>query len=156
MPSPSNNNPSNPIRTYRDDYKLSQKDLARLAGITEQVVLKAEQGMYPTIPPALLWAIINLSGAASLYVKLQYEEWIVDELHKVSLPVGSDQMIHDIVLFKDWKTAVCALNSVPDSVNQFCKLFKINPYVINKYISGKMKGVPVQLIERIATIRGVW
>lgn len=145
----------NPLKQYREEYNLSQKDLADRAGITEQVILKAEQGMYPTIPPALLWALCNITGYSSTAIEKSYEEWIWEALHNVKLPLNADKMVTDHVLFRDWMGSTCALNDVADNVNSFCRLMKIHPYVISKYVSGKMKGVPVQLVERIATIRGV-
>lgn len=145
----------NPIIAFRKDRRETQRTLADIAGITEQVVLKAEQGMYPTLPPALLEALTQITGFSKYRIENEYEGWIQDELRKVKLPSVGNQMVTDYVLFNEWRSAVCGINGVPDNINSFCRLLKIHPYVIQKYSAGKMKGVPIQLIERIGQIKGV-
>ena len=144
----------NPISKIRKELRLTQKELAQRANITEQVVLKAEQGLYPTLPPSLLRTTDYLAGLPQNSIENRYEAWIDEELLKVKLPSASHHMVTDRINFVNWRSTVCGMNQVPDSVNSFCKLMKIHPYVIQKYESGKMKGVPVQLIERIVFIKG--
>ena len=146
----------NPIVTMRRyDLRLTQAELADRAHITEQVVLKAEQGVYPTLPPSLLRMLSYLSGASEDKIEKDYENWILSELKKVKLPSVGNQMVTNYILFNEWRSTVCGINGVPDNINSFCKLMKIHPYVIQKYSAGKMKGVPVQLIERIGFIKGL-
>ena len=145
----------NIITQIRKDYRETQSSIAKLAGITEQVVLKAEQGMYPTMPPALLQALHDITGFSKARIESEYERWIDRELFKVRLPSTGNQMVTDYILFNEWRSAVCGMNKVPDNINSFCKLLKIHPYVIQKYSAGKMKGVPIQLVQRIAQIRGL-
>lgn len=145
----------NPIKAYRNEYHLSQRDLSSLCGITEQVVLKAEQGVFPTMPPSLLEGLSKLTGDSKGDIELSYEDWIKRELHTVDLPdISSDKLLQDHLLFKDnYLPQVCRLNNVPVTINSFCSLIKIHPYVIQKYASGKMKEAPRQLLERIYYIR---
>lgn len=145
----------NPIIAFRKDRRETQRTLADIAGITEQVVLKAEQGMYPTLPPALLQGLQDITGFNKHRIEQEYEGWIQDELHKVKLPSVGNHMVTDYLLFNEWRSVVCNINHVPDNINSFCRLLKIHPYVIQKYSAGKMKGVPIQLIERIGQIKGV-
>lgn len=145
----------NIVTNIRKDYRQTQSSIASLAGITEQVVLKAEQGMYPTLPPALLEALHDITGFNKDRIEQLYEVWIKEELSNVKLPSVGHQMVTDHLLFNEWRSAVCNMNHVPDNINSFCKLLKIHPYVIQKYSAGKMKGVPVQLIERIGQIKGL-
>ena len=144
----------NPIVALRKELRITQKELAEQAHITEQVVLKAEQGLYPTLPPSLLRMVSQLSELAPGLIEANYEAWINEELKKTKLPSVGNQMVTNPVNFKEWRQKVCELNDVPNSVNGLCKLLKIHPYVIQKYESGRMKGVPIQLIERIAYIKG--
>jgi hypothetical protein len=146
---------TNPIAMLRKVYRLTQRDIALKARITEQVVLKAEQGLYPTLPPSLLRVMAHIADESERDFEKQYEEWIQDELFMVKLPSVGNHMVTDRVLFGEWMNTVCALNGVNSNINSFCKLMKIHPYVIQKYASGKMKGVPVQLIQRIGQIKGV-
>jgi transcriptional regulator with XRE-family HTH domain len=145
----------NPVSRIRKDLSLTQVDLARRARITEQVILKAEQGVYPTLPPSLLRMLGYLTGTPESQIEAEYEAWIDEQLKEVKLPSCGKQMVTDFVLFNEWRSTVCNLNGVPDNINSFCKLMKIHPYVIQKYSAGKMKGVPVQLIQRIGQIKGI-
>jgi hypothetical protein len=111
--------------------------------------------MYPTLPPALLQGLHDITGYSKHRIEAEYERWIADSLANVKLPSVGHQMVTDYLLFNEWRSAVCNMNHVPDNINSFCKLLKIHPYVIQKYSAGKMKGVPVQLIERIGQIKGV-
>lgn len=145
----------NPIKAYRAEYHLSQRDLSSLCGITEQVVLKAEQGVFPTMPPSLLEGLHTLTGDSKTNIEQSYEDWIKRELRNVDLPDASmDNLLRDFILFKDkYLPEVCRINNSPITVSSFCALVKIHPYVIQKYISGKMKEAPRQLLERIEYIR---
>jgi DNA-binding XRE family transcriptional regulator len=145
----------NPIKAYRTEYHLTQRELASVCGITEQVVLKSEQGVFPTLPPSILEGLHTLSGDSKENIELSYEDWIKRELKDVKLPTGRDAAIRDFVLFKTWMKSICELNEVPVTINSFCGLIKIHPYVIQKYVSGKMKEAPRQLVERIKYIREV-
>lgn len=147
----------NPIKAYRTEYHLTQRELASLCGITEQVILKAEQGVFPTLTPSILRGLETLTGDSKENIEKSYEDWILRELATVDLPDGtSDGIIRDHLLFKDkYLPMVCHLNNVPVTINSFCSLVKIHPYVIQKYASGKMKEAPKQLLERIRYIRSV-
>ena len=145
----------NIVTRIRKDYRLTQKQIADTAGITEQVVLKAEQGLYPTLPPALLQSLHDLTGTRKVFLETEYERWIDESLANIKLPEVGNQMVTDYILFNEWRSTVCGMNHVPDNINAFCKLLKIHPYVIQKYSAGKMKGVPIQLIKRIGQIKGL-
>lgn len=146
----------NPIKSYREEYHLSQRALASLCGITEQVILKSEQGVFPTLPPAVLNGIATLTGDSAIHIEQSYEDWVKRELAKVDLPhPAQDGYIRDFLLFKTWMRDVCILNGAPDTVNSFCGIIKLHPYVIQKWIAGKMKEVPRQLVERVQYIRSV-
>ncbi len=145
----------NPITLIRKERRYTQKDIALKARITEQVVLKAEQGLYPTLPPSLLRTLACIADMKEAELERTYEAWIDSTLAAIKLPSVGNHMVTDRVLFNDWMNTVCALNGVNSNINSFCKLMKIHPYVIQKYSSGKMKGVPVQLIHRIGQIKGM-
>lgn len=145
----------NPIKRIRETAGKTQKDYASLAGITEQVVLKVEQGLYPTLPPSIHRVAAMLSITETMEgIEDEYEEWIKQELKSVKLPntilpVSPSDMV-------TWRSIVCRLNEQPNSVVALCKLLKINPYVIQKFEAGRMKQTPLQLAERIAYIKGEW
>lgn len=146
----------NPIKRVREDHHLTMKALASLAGVTEQNVVRAESGMFGSLPPSIVDAISTLTGDSADRVHINYQLWVEAELKEVELPTAvSDKMILDRVTFKDWKKAVCALNGMPDTTVGFCKLFKLHPYVIDKWEGGKLKSAPLQLVQRLAYMRGI-
>lgn len=142
----------NPLKQMREEAHLSQREAASIAGITEQVILKAENGVYPTLPPSILGAFSTISGESKNVIEYRYEKWIDEELRKVKLPsVGIPSTPEEYISFR---AQVAKLNEVPDTDNAFAKLFKINPYVIQKFSAGRLKQTPLQLVERIAYIKG--
>lgn len=148
----------NPIKAYREEFHLSQRALASLCGITEQMILKVEQGVFPTLPPAVLKGLNTLTGDSVENIEKSYEDWILRELKKVDLPntnTLADTAIRDPLTFKQWMELVCELNGAPTTINSFCGIIKLHPYVIQKWVAGKMKEVPRQLVERVRYIRGV-
>lgn len=146
----------NPIKRVREENKLTIRAFASLAGVGEQVIIKAESGMGASLPPSIIQAINILTGDTPDDIMAEYEEWIQQELKEVKLPSGqSDRMILDRVTFVDWKESVCALNGMPNTTVGFCKLFKLHPYVIDKWESGKLKSAPLQLVQRLAHMRGI-
>lgn len=144
----------NPIKAYREEFHLSQRALASLCGITEQIILKVEQGVFPTLPPAVLKGLSTLTEDSQSNIEASYEDWIKRELKTVTLPAGRDGAIRDCLLFKTWMEEVCELNEVAPTINAFCGVIKLHPYVIQKWVAGKMKEVPRQLVERVRFIRG--
>lgn len=143
--------PVNPIKEIRVNHNQTQKSLASIAGITEQVILKAEAGLYPTLPPSVLRALATVSGESKDSIESKYEAWIDSELRSVVLPKHTG--FETPAGFIGWRSVVCRMNDVADNTNSFCKLFKMNPYVIQKFEAGKLKQTPMQLVERIAFIR---
>lgn len=146
----------NPIKKVREEHHLTMKALASLAGVTEQNIVRAEGGMFGSLPPSIIDAISTLTGEKPERINMEYETWVAQELMEVKLPSGqSDKMILDRSTFIEWKAAVCALNDVPNTTVGFCKVFKMHPYVIDKWESGKLKSAPLQLIQRLAHMRGI-
>lgn len=145
----------NPVKRVREEHHLTMKALASLAGVGEQNVVKAEAGM-GSLPPSIVDAICTLTGETAERILVEYESWIQQELMEVKLPSGqSDKMILDRATFVDWKESVCSLNNMPSTTVGFCKLFKMHPYVIEKWESGKLKSAPLQLVQRLAHMRGI-
>lgn len=146
---------SNPIKEIRTDLGLTQEALASIAGTTTQVIQKSEMGLFGSLPPNVIKALVILTGRAHLQIESQYNAWVEESLKEVKLPNGADKMILDPIQFMEWKQTVCGLNGVSDTTYSFCKLFKIHPYVIEKWEGGKLKSAPLDLITRVAKIRGL-
>ena len=146
----------NPVKEVREEHNLTQKAMASLAGVTEQVVLRAESGMFGELPPSIIQAVRTLTGDDSDEITETYKNWVEYELKQVRLPDGSaDKMVLDRETFIEWMNTVCAMNDTPSTSVGFCKLFKMHPYVIDKWIGGRLKSAPIQLIQRLAHMRGI-
>lgn len=146
----------NPVREVREEHKLTIKAFASLAGVTEHVVIRAEGGMFGSLPPSILRSVEVLTGDKPDQITAAYERWVEYELSQVQLPAAKlDHMIEEPISFQDWMVIVCDLNDVPKSAISFCKLFKMHPYVIEKWINGKLKSAPLQLVQRLAHMRGI-
>lgn len=146
----------NPVKEVRTAHKLTMKAFASLAGITEQNVVKAEAGMGASLPPSIVDTIARLTGDPVVVIMDKYEQWIDKELKHVELPSAKhDYMAVDQKLFKEWKDSVCVMNGVPETTVGFCKVFKLHPYVIDKWESGKLKSAPLQLVQRLSRMRGI-
>jgi len=138
-----------PLALFRDSHHIAQDDLANLAGITRQIVVLTEQGVYPTIPPAIIKAIKYEYGPlATRGLNEYHHEWILQELDKVDISplinIGApDRLPVGVDTFVDWR------NLISDSVSNFGKTVKIQPVTIRKYESGATHNLPVQLQERL-------
>lgn len=148
------NTPINPIKQIRLDHKLTQKDMASLAGVSPGVVTKTEAGVYPEVPPNLLKAICTLTGRPAVGVVDEYEAWIEYKLRSVKLPNLAVELVipstpQEMKEFRRW---ICASNEVPNTIIAFSTLLSIHPYVIEKFEKGRMKEVPKQLVERVNQI----
>ena len=142
-----------PLAKFRDSHHLSQDDLANLAGITRQIITLTEQGVYPTIPPAIIKALkYEFGPLATRGLQESHEEWIHRELDAVDVrPLMHIEMNHiepdrlpvGVNSFVQWR------NLISDSVSAFGKLVKIQPVTIRKYESGATHNLPVQLVDRL-------
>lgn len=115
------------------------------------MILKAEQGVFPTLPPNILKSVAALTGIHPDTIEATYEEWARKELRKVALPPAV--FPKNYKLFPEWRKYACDMNDVPNSISSFCGLFKIHPYVIQKWEAGKLKEPPRQLLDRIEFIK---
>lgn len=112
--------------------------------------------MFGTLPPSVVKAVQTFTGESYNDIVNTYERWVDKELMEVVLPhPEADSLIADPESFKNWKSTVCLLNDVPSTTVGFCKVFKLHPYVIEKWESGKMKQPPIQLVQRLAHMRGI-
>jgi len=80
----SNNNiPENPLRELRVELALTQEQTAQIAGVTRQVVLGAEQGLYAVPPRSLVDALTTLIGGTGRpddllrqIIEDKYYDWV--------------------------------------------------------------------------------
>ena len=68
----------NPIKQYRISHGLTQVALAKQAGVTPQVILRLEQGLFTNIPVNVLSAITH-SQAQEQAALQSFQDWIKQE-----------------------------------------------------------------------------
>lgn len=140
-----------PLVEFRTSHHLSQDDVANFCGITRQIILLCEQGIYPEIPPAILKGVKDEFGQLATYDwPEKHTAWIKQELDKVDIrPLVGDFGIMtqtgklSVHSFIEWR------NLISTSVSNFGKLIKIQPVTIRKYESGATNNLPIQLVERL-------
>lgn len=138
-----------PIVEFRKEHHISQDELANTCGITRQILVFAEQGIYPELPPSIIDGIKDEYGLLST---ADFQEkntaYIRQELDALDIRpwLGHTNGDPDMVpanSFVEWR------NLISDSVTNFGKLIKIQPITIRKYESGKTHNLPIQLVERL-------
>lgn len=128
----------NPIDRFIRDHKLSINSLAGLAGVTPQVVRRTMQGLFHSIPPALLDAMRSLEPMKDF--EHAYAAF-TEEIH-VDLPTsGFDTWI-------EWR------RSIAPSLLAFCKHFKIQPTIIDNYEKGRTEELPHFLYKKLVRLAG--
>lgn len=147
----------NPITEFREEHKLDQKDLAEYAGITSQVILRAEQGLYNSLPPSVAYAIGMLDRDAAFTIGEDYRKWQILKLEANRARIGElmpnkyimpgklrlEGDTDSIASFVDFRYRFS------ESVMGFCKLFLIQQSIVSKYETGKMDNIPEIILERL-------
>jgi len=135
-----------PLAIFREKNHLSQDDVANICGITRQIVVFTEQGIYPEIPPSIIKGIKSEYGMLeTLNWQHLQDVWIDEELEKVDIAPWLGEGLGDVPAnsFVEWR------NLISTSISNFGKLLKIQPVTIRKYESGATNNLPIQLVERL-------
>lgn len=112
----------NPLRRIRRSHNLTQKEVAIGAGITPQVVLKAEQGLYGMVPPRLISVLSEISEIGEKDLEERYKKWQAEKrlesraevLSKLCIPTGG-------ISYGEFRRTVAG------STNAFCRLLCLHP-----------------------------
>lgn len=140
----------NPLTTARHQLHYTQHSVARELGYTNQMVLRAEQGLFTTVPPKLkAWASTTLGSPPSevehMYQQYQKETRASNfsQLHMgylnyldMEIPSGSKE--HPFVYFR----ACCS-----DSRVGFCKLLCLHPQILINWERSHFEGEWHPIIE---------
>lgn len=69
----------NPIKVKRHELQLTQNELAEKAGVTRQVVVLSEQGMYKVPPESLLRTLCRMDFTAHAVLLANYACWVTNQ-----------------------------------------------------------------------------
>ena len=161
------------IKKYRKEKKLTQKELASLAGVNEVTIRSYEAEKYrpkietlQKIADALDVSIATLDP--TLYEKkitvpkFEFIQKIADELiiHKSDIPSGqSDQIIHELVNEILAKETNCntighriklSREALGLSQRDLANMINISEEAISKYESDPQEDIPLIIIKKIA------
>lgn len=149
----------NPIKVIREEHNLTQSDLASLAGVTTQVVVRSELGMYPEINPTIVRACRTLSGKPETELDREYELYILSQLSSVKLPLAIPldsetlrRQLSTVEGMLKFRKDLTSANDVSDSNYSLCKLLKVHLYPIERFLKGRKETPPYQIVERMEQI----
>ncbi len=112
----------NPIKLSRLQEGVTQAQLANLAGITPQVVLKAEQGLYGLLPPSLLPPVARYLFCSEAEVQALYRNFQAEtRLNNRGLILENLAGIGTSLTFKEFREIVGG------SVAGFCRVLCLHP-----------------------------
>lgn len=69
------NDKDNPVRHFRNEHRLSRKNLADLAGVSNSIVARVELGLINTLPPAFARAMSEYVHSHMLSEEDIHAEW---------------------------------------------------------------------------------
>ena len=149
--------PPNPIKVIRENHNLSQKAFASLAGVTENIVVRSELGMFPEMNPSIFSTLKVLEpNKDPLRILDEYELFILASLANVKMPYypkkpeldSIDDMLH-------FRKALTEANDVSNTNYSMCKLLKVNIYPLDRFLKGRQDEAPSNIYERILRIKGL-
>lgn len=148
----------NPIKRIREEHGLTQEQLADLAGITQQGILRYEQSLYENPSPKVVDALLDLQEPGSDPGSPKARNVIIDAYkanrHQIQLsaarfftyshPITSHGWEHPFIT---WRT-----KSINDpSRMRFCILLAVHPSTVAEYEKGKRRYLPNQLRQALIT-----
>lgn len=149
----------NPVKVAREENNLSQNAFASLAGVTPQVVVRSELGMYPELNPTIERTIRTLTGKPDTEIEREYQLYILSELATVKLPLSIPldaetlrRQISTIEGMLQFRKDLTSANEVSDSNYSLCKLLKVHIYPIERFLKGRKDTPPIQILERMEEI----
>lgn len=122
---------TNPIKQARQEAGLSQNQLAQMIGVSRQIVVKTENGMY-RFPSTKILAALDPDGTLNLEAK--YKHWQEQKRLKLvnQLIVTGDtfqQLIED-----NW-----------ENINSACRALCLNPETVTRYIKRTTRRMPDEI-----------
>lgn len=148
--------PINPLAKYKDQMGYTYDEMAEQFGISRSVIQRAIEGAYHSLPPRVSETLAYVQGQDVKQVNREYELYVNQELHKVTLPpvaLDHNTLIED---FDIWASVLLRINGV-NFVGEvpklaIARLLKLNVAVIQRFYSGDTAHLPAQILERVDLI----
>lgn len=143
----SSDEPVNITKKIRLENDMGLQTFAGYAGVSQQIVLRTDQGVYADIPISILTALLELSRITSNDLKIKYAQYIKEhrlwaQAEKPLNPnhiLHADSPLHPLV---SWRI-LCGY----ESRMSFCTAFCLHSSTITRFEAGEAKSVPHILKE---------
>lgn len=146
----------NPLKAERLKRNLTQAQLANLSGISQNAIVKSEQGLYKHPSDNVISAFFNYDlrhnhgcNYSQFKEKLSvaYQIWRVQKLITARPHLASGRYYGSLVRpvglhpMADWRINYLGLTSQM----QLCKLLVIHPSILSQYESGRTRTMPADI-----------
>lgn len=145
----------NIIKTTRLQRGITQREVAKLAGMSPQGVMRYEQGLYENLSVKLRDAIVELTDWPPYKVDQLYHAFRVDTQIKAQEYLADPPPIHFTETrppFLNFREGLTSGAVGTKSRMAFCIMLAVHPATVQQYDEGKVKYMPA-LIKR-ALING--
>ena len=163
----------NIVLSIRTEAGLTQNRLAEMADVTPLYIVRAEQGLYSTLPLSLLTTLSNLDGELTVS---QIEHTYVDQrlsmvnfnLEQVRTHPANELYVETALgfaldnfkpgagkpadhPFRLFRTKFLALHEMPTSAIKFCTMFGIHPAVVTAIENRReaLQGITEQRVKSL-------
>lgn len=138
----------NPFSLWREEYRLTFKQAAKALDMSLTYYQRLNDGMVmPT--GEHLQALFENGGDRPAVANVEYKRWVDDELKKIVFPKLQLNKDTSVEAWMTYRSLLCSLNGIEDSSLAASRLLKINPAILSKWESSKMKNIPSIILERI-------
>lgn len=142
----------NPVRQLRKSLNLTQEELSNKLGVSTQVVYLTESGVYNKVPQSIA-SFYAFNGGTEL--NQRYQAFItVTRLNSAELfdwensfPVGYSLEEHPFVTYREH------FNLARQAI---AKLLCVQPALLYRLETGKLKKLPTQLVEALRAVGVKW
>lgn len=149
---------TNPLKSERLSRNLTQKQLAKLAQISQNAIVKYEHGLYQHASSSIIhalyaWDLSHRLTTTHNYetfdknLKVKYMVWRVKAVQEARphLQKGRYYGVHPRPVglhpMADWRTNYLFI----DSQMEFCKLLVLHPSILAQYESGHTRSMPSEI-----------
>lgn len=138
----------NPIKSLRESHGFSQHDLARLSDVSQQYILRLEQGLFTNVPNDVAEILVNPGPpTTSVWLPPVATQEAIEELSIDYRKWQSKHRQSNLHLLRDALLYLTTRPQDPTLINQFprfrlytsesqigfCKLFCLHPQVVKTF-----------------------
>lgn len=147
----------NPLKEARLELNLTQSQLAGLADITPNALIKYEQGLYPEPSLKIITALVEAADGDLLYsTRLfnSYYDWRAQKVIAARLFFKQHRVVNGLNPTGGLNPFICwrAHHLHIASRLEFCKLLVLHPAVVQKYEEGQMRHMPDSISNTLLAV----